>query len=350
MTIMNFKYLVIVCFVFIATTINAQNSLQEYGYSNDFISLSNGKFNEFFYSDSIIQIGTVYFNIVTNQIVEFAKDSDDKFSLHKGDVSRWLSPDPHAENYFSYSPYNYCINNPIVFIDPDGRDVYFSHEGRFLYDDGQGKNLRIVESDTYKAIRSESRAAAKSEAKAGNLSRSERKGLMADKMSAGLRGNDKNGNANSRVLTISDKEASGTSNTVDYVYGASNAGNGEYGVNMYINTETATIEFGGLQKTGKTGGGFFIESDKGAIIGNLHGHPDSKQRRADGYITSQVGESKEDQDASREINGPVYSVESGNVYRSSSTGFTKYTGGRNASSILRDAIEQKIPSNSPYFD
>ena len=36
----------------------------------------------------------------------------------------WLTPDPKAEKYYPFSPYAYCLNNPLRFIDPYGEDVY----------------------------------------------------------------------------------------------------------------------------------------------------------------------------------------------------------------------------------
>ena len=36
-------------------------------------------------------------------------------------LGRWLSVDPLQTKYPSLSPYNFCGNNPIFFVDPDGK-------------------------------------------------------------------------------------------------------------------------------------------------------------------------------------------------------------------------------------
>ena len=37
-------------------------------------------------------------------------------------ISIWLSVDPMSDKYPSMSPYNYCANNPVILVDPDGED------------------------------------------------------------------------------------------------------------------------------------------------------------------------------------------------------------------------------------
>ena len=40
-------------------------------------------------------------------------------------TARWLVQDPLVEKYYPFSAYNYCVNNPVMFVDPDGKDWYW---------------------------------------------------------------------------------------------------------------------------------------------------------------------------------------------------------------------------------
>ena len=52
-------------------------------------------------------------------------------------VSVWLSADPMQEKYPHISTYAYCLNNPVIYIDPDGREAAFG----FNYTMRFGKGL-----------------------------------------------------------------------------------------------------------------------------------------------------------------------------------------------------------------
>jgi RHS repeat-associated protein len=38
-------------------------------------------------------------------------------------IGMWMNVDPLAEKYYSFSGYGYCLNNPMIYIDPTGMEV-----------------------------------------------------------------------------------------------------------------------------------------------------------------------------------------------------------------------------------
>jgi RHS repeat-associated protein len=45
---------------------------------------------------------------------------------YDSDGAVWLGKDPLSEKYYPISPYSFCANNPIKFVDSDGRKVYYA--------------------------------------------------------------------------------------------------------------------------------------------------------------------------------------------------------------------------------
>ena len=47
-------------------------------------------------------------------------------------LGRFTTQDPLAKDYYATSPYGYCLNNPVKFVDPDGKDARISIQGNTI--------------------------------------------------------------------------------------------------------------------------------------------------------------------------------------------------------------------------
>lgn len=118
------------------------NPFAKQGFYPKIATLSRGKYLEFHDRDSIVSIGSVKYNRKQKKIIDFIEEdfsNPDRQPL--GDThGRWMSPDPLSEEFSNWSPYNFVYNNPLKFIDPDGRAAspIFDENGTLLGTDDQG--------------------------------------------------------------------------------------------------------------------------------------------------------------------------------------------------------------------
>ncbi len=122
------KILTAVCACLVTLNVLATNK-----HKKEVLTLSGGKYIEVFDQDSIEQIGSILYNVNSEKIVGFVKSEDSvdlKVALKPEIMSRWLSPDPLARKYPNLSPYNFVANNPILNVDPDGREIWIAFDVR----------------------------------------------------------------------------------------------------------------------------------------------------------------------------------------------------------------------------
>lgn len=67
-------------------------------------------------------------------------------------IGRWETVDPLAEKYYSVSPYVYCSNNPVLLVDPDGRDWYRQDESGAIFWQKGNANVAMRNDQTYRNI------------------------------------------------------------------------------------------------------------------------------------------------------------------------------------------------------
>jgi len=142
------KILTLLVVLSISQMVVAQNPFEQFGHKGKILTATNGRFNEFHDLDSVVQIGSVLLDVHKLVIVGDAPIDTVTYMPSPTIISRWLSPDPLSEKLFSQSPYSFSLNNPILFVDPDGQFPYTFHvrafaptgafKGTGFHDDGRG--------------------------------------------------------------------------------------------------------------------------------------------------------------------------------------------------------------------
>ena len=138
------KSLPLVLFLFFALSRMSigQNIYESIGKKTDILTLSEGKYQEIFPNDTLVRIGSVWFNTVTNEIASFIPQNDSTYNADE--ASRFLSIDPIGRKYPELSPYQFASNTPIQAIDLDGLEMFYAADGSYIGRSGKSTEIRVI--------------------------------------------------------------------------------------------------------------------------------------------------------------------------------------------------------------
>jgi len=119
--ILNLIFTAFLGLLFTTTTIaQTRQPFKNIGKETTVVTLSNGRYDEFFDEDSLQRLGSAIININTKKITKIKLSQEEIDELENARASRFLSVDPIASSYPMLTPYQYASNRPIDGTDMDG--------------------------------------------------------------------------------------------------------------------------------------------------------------------------------------------------------------------------------------
>jgi hypothetical protein len=119
------RYFITILVLAISTFAYAQDSYKKVNMSSErVLTVSQGYFDEVHEHKELERIGSVIINTKTRKIERILTDDElaEESRIAPDVVTRWLSPDPLAAKFPYASPYNSFGNNPVLYVDSDGRE------------------------------------------------------------------------------------------------------------------------------------------------------------------------------------------------------------------------------------
>jgi hypothetical protein len=145
------KKLIISAMILCSITIFAQNNDNPYamfGYDPKISDVTSSEIELFYLhnTDTTAFVQTLAFDFENGKVYLYGDNNLLLVTvlLEKEEIARFTTPDPLAEKFPNVSPYAYCFNNPIRFIDPTGMYPVYDPDGNLGTDDNGIQGHGIV--------------------------------------------------------------------------------------------------------------------------------------------------------------------------------------------------------------